>query len=298
LLIVAGALVTSHDAGLAVPDWPLSFGKLFPNMTGNVFWEHGHRMFAGTVIILVIILNLWLRRREDRDYVRRLGLVALGAVAAQALLGGLTVVLWLPLAISAAHATLAQLFFCTLVSLSALTAPGWGKPRAQVEEKGKLPLRYLCVAAAAGLLIQLVLGATLRHSATWDKPLPTSLLVTHIVGAVLVTLLLGSTIVTTLGRHRGETYLTRPALVAVALLVGQLCLGLAAYQTRLWSPSAPQPLNPMIGITVAHVACGALVFAATIVLALRAFRVLRAERAESVPDYARLGAAPNWRTEN
>jgi cytochrome c oxidase assembly protein subunit 15 len=294
LLIVAGALVTSHDAGLAVPDWPLSFGKLFPNMTGNVFWEHGHRMFAGTVIILVIILNVWLRRREDRAYVRRLGLVAFGAVAAQALLGGLTVVLWLPLAISAAHATLAQLFFCTLVSLSVLTAPGWSKPRAEVEEKGKLPLRYLCVAAAAGLLIQLVLGATLRHSATWDKPLPTSLLVTHIVGAVLVALLLGATIVTTLTRHRGETYLTRPALVAAALLVGQLCLGLAAYQTRLWSPSAPQPRNPMVGITVAHVACGALVFAATIVLALRAFRVLRAERAETVPEYAQLGTAPDW----
>ena len=294
LLIVAGALVTSHDAGLATNDWPLSNGQVFPEMVGNLFWEHGHRMVATSVGILVIILNLWLWRREKRAWVRKLGLVALGAVVAQGLLGGLTVKLMLPLAVSSAHATLAQLFFCTMVSLSVFTAPGWSKPRAGVAEKGKPPLRYLCVAAAAGILIQLVLGATLRHSATWDKPLPTSLLVTHLSGAVMVTLLLGATVGTTLGRHRGERYLTRPALVAAALLAGQLCLGLAAYLTRLWSPSAPQPRNPMVGITVAHVACGALVFAATIVLALRAFRVLRAEHAETVPDYARLGTAPDW----
>src|ERR1044071_8876747 len=128
-LIVAGALVTSHDAGLAVPDWPLSFGKLMPKMVGNVFWEHGHRMVATTVGILVIILNIWLWRREERAWVRKLGLVALCAVIAQGLLGGLTVVLMLPLAVSSAHATLAQLFFCTMGSLSVFTAPGGREPR-------------------------------------------------------------------------------------------------------------------------------------------------------------------------
>ncbi len=291
-LIVAGALVTSHDAGLATKDWPLSNGQVFPEMVGNLFWEHGHRMVATSVGILVIILNIWLWRREKRAWVRRLGLVALAAVIAQGLLGGLTVKLMLPLAVSSAHATLAQLFFCTMVSLSVFTAPGWAEPRAALEENGKLSLRYLCVAAAAGILIQLVLGATLRHSATWDQHLPVSLLVTHLAGAVVVTLLLGSTIVTTLRRHRGETYLTKPALAAAALLVGQLFLGLAAYMTRLWSPSAPQPRNPMVGITVAHVACGALVFAATIVLTLRAFRVLKGERAAE-PDYVPLGAG-SW----
>ena len=291
-LIVAGALVTSHDAGLAVPDWPLSFGKLMPKMVGNVFWEHGHRMVATSVGILVIILNIWLWRREDRAWVRRLGLVALAAVVAQGLLGGLTVVLMLPLAVSSAHATLAQLFFCTMVSLSVFTAPGWRAPRPASEEKGRLPLRYLCVAAAAAILIQLVLGATLRHSATWDKHLPTSLLLTHLAGALMVTLLLGSTIVTTLSRHRGKTYLTRPALIAAGLLVVQLSLGLAAYLARLASPSAPQPRNPMVGITVAHVACGALVFAATIVLTLRAYRVLRGERA-AAPDYVPLRVEAN-----
>ena len=291
-LIVAGALVTSHDAGLATNDWPLSNGQVFPEMVGNLFWEHGHRMVATSVGILVIILNIWLWRREKRAWVRRLGLVALAAVIAQGLLGGLTVKLMLPLAVSSAHATLAQLFFCTMVSLSVFTAPGWSEPRAALEENGKLSLRYLCVATAAAILIQLVLGATLRHSATWDQHLPINLLVTHLAGALMVTLLLGSTIVTTLRRHRGETYLTRPAQIAATFLIAQLFLGLAAYMTRLASPSAPQPRNPMVGITVAHVACGALVFAATIVLTLRAFRVLRVARADA-PDYVPLSAG-SW----
>lgn len=291
-LIVAGALVTSHDAGLATNDWPLSNGQVFPDMVGNLFWEHGHRMVATSVGILVIILNIWLWRREKRAWVRRLGLVALAAVIAQGLLGGLTVKLMLPLAVSSAHATLAQLFFCTMVSLSVFTAPGWSEPRAALEENGKWSLRYLCVATAAAILVQLVLGATLRHSATWDQHLPVNLLVTHLAGALMVTLLLGSTIVTTLRRHRGESYLVRPAQIAATFLVAQLFLGLAAYMTRLWSPSAPQPRNPMVGITVAHVACGALVFAATIVLTLRAFRVLRGERADA-PDYVPLSAG-SW----
>jgi heme a synthase len=275
LLILAGALVTSHDAGLAVPDWPLSFGKVFPEMQGNVFWEHGHRLIAASVGVLIIILNILLWRQEKRSWVRKLGLVALGAVVAQGVLGGLTVIFWLPLAISAAHATLAQLLFCTLVSLSVFTAPGWEEKRAKIEDQGSTSLRLVCVASAAVILVQLVLGATLRHSATWDQYLPTGLLLTHIAGAFAVTMLLGFTIITTLRRHPSETYLTKPAKIAAGLLFLQLCLGFAAYLTRQASPAGPQPRNPMVAITVAHVACGALVFATTIVLALRSFRVLK-----------------------
>ena len=289
LLIVAGALVTSHDAGLAVPDWPLSFGKVFPEMTGNVFWEHGHRLIAASVGILIIVLNVLLWRYEKRGWVRRLGFVALGAVIAQGLLGGLTVIFWLPLAISAAHASLAQLLFCTLVSLSVFTSPAWNEPRAKIEEREGTPLRFVCVASAVTILIQLVLGATLRHSATWDKYLPAGLLLTHIAGAFAVTMLLGYTIIATHRRHARETYLTKPARIAATLLVVQLCLGLAAYLTRQASPNAPQPRNPMVGITVAHVACGALVFAATIVLTLRSFRILKTS-SETAKGYQKLSA--------
>jgi cytochrome c oxidase assembly protein subunit 15 len=273
-LIIAGALVTSNDAGLATPDWPLSNGQVFPKMVGNLFWEHGHRMVATTVGMLTIVLTLWILWKEKRAWVRKLGLFALIAVIAQGLLGGLTVKLMLPLAVSTAHATLAQLFFCTTVSLAVFTSRSWMEARSIEQEKGTLPLRYLCTAALVTIFLQLVIGATLRHSATWDEHLPTQLILAHIGGAVAVTIALGSASITTLLRYKDEKFLTRPAVVALSLLAVQLCLGVAAFMTRLASPSDPQPLNPMIAITVAHVACGALVFVSTIVLTLRTYRVL------------------------
>ncbi len=282
-LIIAGANVTSHDAGLAVPDWPLSFGKLFPKMVGNVFWEHGHRMIATAVGLLTIVLAVYLQIREPRRWVRRLGWIALAGVIAQGLLGGLTVRMNLPLAVSAAHATLAQLFFLTTVSIAVFTSPGWIAPPSSVNERGEgVSIRSLSVVALSAILVQLVLGATLRHSATWDQDLPRSLLLAHVGGAICVTLILGATVVTALVRYRSEKYLAKPALVAAVLLLVQLGLGLAAYITRTASPFDPQPLTPMVAVTVAHVAGGALVFASAIVFTLRAFRVVHAEQNDYV----------------
>ena len=245
-------------------------------MVGNLFWEHGHRLVATTVGLLTIVLTIYILSKEKRSWVRKLGIFALLAVIAQGLLGGLTVKLMLPLAVSSAHATLAQLFFCTTVSLAVFTSRSWTEARAWHEEKENPPLRYLCTAALVTIFLQLILGATLRHSATWDQRLPTELILAHLGGAFAVTLTLGSAAVSVLRRYRGETFLTRPATIALVLLVVQLFLGLAAYLTRAASPNDPQPLNPMIGVTVAHVACGALVFATTIVLTLRTYRVLPA----------------------
>jgi cytochrome c oxidase assembly protein subunit 15 len=282
-LIIAGASVTSHDAGLATSDWPLSNGQFFPKMVGNLFWEHGHRLVATSVGLLTIVLAIYLQIRERRPWVKCLGWIALAGIIAQGLLGGLTVKMNLPLAVSAAHATLAQLFFLTTVSLAVFTSRTWITPASTVSDDGEgVSIRALCVVALAVILAQLVLGATLRHSATWDQPLPTGLLLAHIGGAVIVTLVLGATVFTVLMRHRGEKYLARPARIGAGLLVVQLLLGFAAYITRAASPSDPQPLNPMIAVTVAHVACGALVFATTIILTLRVFKVLRADREEYV----------------
>ena len=111
LLIIAGALVTGNDAGLSVPDWPTSFGTFrMPRMVGGVKFEHGHRMIAGTVGILTIILALWLWRVESRRWLRWVAFGSVMAVFAQALLGGITVLFYLPVAISTAHATLGQIF--------------------------------------------------------------------------------------------------------------------------------------------------------------------------------------------
>jgi heme A synthase len=181
--------------------------------------------------------------------------------------------------VSAAHATLAQLFFLTTVSIAVFTSRSWtnAEPRIFEADNG-VSSRSLCIASLGLILVQLVLGATLRHSATWDQLLPTGLLVAHITGAIVVTLALGLTASAVLLRHREDKFLTRPAMIALGLLFVQLALGIAAYITRARSPFGPQPLNPMIAVTVAHVACGALVFAATILLTLRVFRVFRVEK--------------------
>jgi cytochrome c oxidase assembly protein subunit 15 len=253
-------------------------------MVGNLFWEHGHRMVATTVGLLTIVLTIYILAKEKRSWVRRLGGFALVAVIAQGLLGGLTVKLMLPLAVSAAHATLAQLFFCTTVSLAVFTSRSWMEaPAILPEPKETVPLRYLCTAALATIFLQLIIGATLRHSATWDQHLPTQLILAHTGGALAVVIALGSAALTVLRRHNGQNLLTRPATLALMLLIIQLFLGVAAYFTRLHSPNDPQPLNPMVGITVAHVACGALVFATTIVLTLRVFKVLHGPVLRVVP---------------
>src|SRR2546422_4252942 len=156
-LIIAGANVTSHDAGLATSDWPLSNGQVFPRMVGNLFWEHGHRLIAATVGLLTIALAIYLQIRERRSWVKRLGWLALVGVIAQGLLGGLTVKMNLPLAVSAAHATLAQLFFLTTVSLAVFTSRSWIAPGVSInEEQGTVSLRALCVGALAAILAQLV----------------------------------------------------------------------------------------------------------------------------------------------
>ena len=278
-LIIAGALVTSNDAGLATSDWPLSNGQFLPPMVGNMFYEHGHRMIATTVGLLTIGLAIYIRFSDKRFWIWRLGFFALFAVIVQGILGGLTVKMMLPLGVSAAHATLAQLFFCTTVSLAVFTSRSWIEARPLREEQASTPLRHMCTIALVMILVQLVLGASLRHSAKWDQHLPVQLIVAHIVGAFAVTVALGGTAWSVLRRHPGVTFLTRPATIALVLLVVQLFLGVASYLTRLGSPGDPQPLHPMIGITVAHVACGALLFATTIVLTLRTYRVLPASEA-------------------
>ena len=112
LLLIAGALVTGNEAGLSVPDWPLSYGSLTPPMIGGIFYEHGHRMIASFVGLLTVILAFWIWKQEKRKPVRIVAFSALGAVIAQGVLGGLTVLLFLPAPVSVMHACLAQTFFC------------------------------------------------------------------------------------------------------------------------------------------------------------------------------------------
>lgn len=260
LLIIAGALVTSNDAGLSVPDWPLSYGQLMPPMIGGIFYEHGHRMIASFVGMLTIVLAVWLWRIEKRGWVKKLGLAALAAVIAQGVLGGLTVIFLLPTAVSVGHACLAQLFFSIVVSLALVTSPGWrrgflGSPAA---DEGSPPLRTLCLAANGAIFAQLMLGAAFRHKGFGIVP--------HLVGAAIVAVLVVWVIARVVSSFAGQARLFRWALTLNALVMLQLVLGSAAYWIRLLTADYPQPLLPMVALTVAHVALGALILASSVVL--------------------------------
>lgn len=194
-LIVAGALVTSNDAGLSVPDWPLSYGKLMPPMIGGIFYEHGHRMVATAVGLLTIGLVIWLFRSEPRRWVRHLGVAGLTAVVLQGFLGGITVLLYLPPVISIAHASLAQFFFCCAVGLAVFTSPRWKKAGGLAESprSDDLPVFHLAAATTIAVYVQLILGAAIRHSLLGVMP--------HVFAAGVVATLGFTTTVRVLKRH-------------------------------------------------------------------------------------------------
>ena len=167
MLIIAGALVTSNDAGLSVPDWPTSFGSLYkiPHLVGGVKFEHTHRMIAQFVGFLSIILAVWTWRADPRRWMKYLGASALGLVIAQGILGGLTVLFFLPPAISSAHAALAQTFFCVAVLIALFTGRRLDRRNSPARESTtrRPTLLTLALLSILVLYVQLILGAMFRH---------------------------------------------------------------------------------------------------------------------------------------
>ncbi len=170
ILIIAGGLVTSTQSGLSVPDWPNTYGHFmfaFPlnQMVGGIVFEHTHRMIASVVGLLTVILAIWMWRTESRRWVRNLALAALGAVIAQGVLGGLTVLFLLPTALSVAHATLAQSYFAMVVLIAMATSRWWhsaGRPA--ILTAPRRPVTGLAIVTTSAILIQLIIGAWMRHS--------------------------------------------------------------------------------------------------------------------------------------
>ncbi len=287
LLIIAGALVTSNDAGLAVPDWPTSFnhwpityGYFTVPMTGGILWEHGHRILAQVIGLCTIILAVWTSKVDRRPWMRKLGWAALATVIVQGILGGITVLKFLPPSVSSAHATLAQTFFCLVVAIWLFTGRTWvQEPRMKLPTK-RPSLPWVATSAVACLYAQLILGAAFRHHGI--KLLP------HIISAAVVTFVLLWTVVRVLSEYSLVPQLRRPALMLLTLLMVQLALGFGAWLTRVeWGRDAPQPLMPMVYTTVAHVAVGALLLATAVVIAIQAWRHVAIPTAERVPSHAR-----------
>ena len=294
-LIFAGAMVSSTGSGLAVPDWPLSYGMVFPPMVGGIFYEHGHRMVATFVGILTTVLAIWLWRREERLWLRGLGVAALAAIVLQGLLGGLTVLYLLPTWISVSHACLAQAFFCLTVGIALFTSAGWRTADEPLPETGGVPLSWLAAAGTTAVFVQLVIGALMRHTGSGlaipDFPLSFGRLIppfseltvdatdpfpisidtyrtrvaihfAHRAWAVVVSGVLVWAAYRVLRGHRARTELTRPSVALLALLFVQLALGALV----IWT-------GKDVAITTLHVVVGAAVLATSLVLTLRIWRM-------------------------
>jgi heme a synthase len=266
LLLIAGALVTSNQAGLSIPDWPLAYGSVFPPMVGNIRWEWSHRLAAGTVSILTVILAGWIWIRESRQWVRILGIIAFLLIVAQALLGRFTVKTFLDPPVSAAHATLAEIFFMTTVALAVFTSSWWTSDITPLRDEESPKLLTLTTWTSAIILVQIVLGAAFRHNAFGIIP--------HLIGAVVVTVMVFWVVLSVAMRFRKVKALRTPARYLEILLGLQLILGGIAYWAVESAKNAIQPTPSYVVITVAHVAVGALTFAASVYLTLRCFRFL------------------------
>jgi cytochrome c oxidase assembly protein subunit 15 len=298
LLVLAGSLVTSTGSGLAVPDWPTTYGSnmfTFPpsKWVGGIFYEHGHRLIASGVGLLTIVLAVWLWLVEPRRWMKRLGVTALGAVILQGILGGLTVLFFLPAAISTAHAGLAEIFFCLTVAIALFTSPGWLRRDDWPDDDR---LRRVSLTTTALIYVQILLGATMRHTeaglAIPDFPLMFGGLVpdhwdsriaihfAHRVGAMVVAGFIVATAGYILRHHRTRTALTIPARTLVALAAIQITLG-------GWTVLSGRA----VWINSLHVVGGALVLATSLVVTLRAWRVkFDAERVGLKADATTVGS--------
>ena len=294
-LIFAGAMVTSTDSGLAVPDWPLSYGMLMPPMVGGIFYEHGHRMIATAVGFLTLVQALWLHYREPKKFVRVLGWIALAAVIVQGILGGLTVRFLLPTAISVSHASLAELFFCMNVSIAFFTSRFFTsiQDRNQPDEH-----RTLATCLWAAVFIQIVIGALMRHLnagflvpdfpksfGKWIPPIDSLGIATnfaHRAWGITIAILVVA--LAPLFLRRGGA-LAKFYSALLVLMLSQIVLAAASIFMVPSHPNLePARTNHAI-VTSLHVMNGAAIFAITLLVALIAHstesRIVKEESVEA-----------------
>jgi cytochrome c oxidase assembly protein subunit 15 len=268
LLIIAGGLVTSRDAGLAVPDWPLSYGTLNPPRwyaIENVRTEHGHRLIAGCVALLTVVVAWRARRLESRRSVRRLAFAAVAAVLAQALLGGLRV-LALSVDLAMVHGWLAQMFLCIAVSLAVTTSRSW-PPKAQ---DAPLSSHVAAVAAVILVIAQLVVGIFIRHAGVAVRPLATSpLFYVHVLGAMAV-LATAVLMASSASARSASPYIAQRTRLLVGLIATQIVLGLATWIATEPSATGRSATALEAWLPTLHVATGAGVLATAWSIALHA----------------------------
>lgn len=236
LLLLVGGTVNPTGSSLACPDWPLCFGSLFPAMKDGVEYEHTHRLVATLVGLMTTILALWIWRSRETDAgLKRLGFLALGLVIAQGVLGGITVLLKLPMLVSVSHLALSMVFFLLLLYLARRLSP-------RAAATGEAAPRGLVRLALAGVFVQILLGALVRHTRSgrachddwllcagqlWPEFHPGQLQMVHrLVGLVVVALVVAAAFSVLRGsRAEGRPAVRAAAIAAPLIALAQVVLG-------------------------------------------------------------------------
>src|SRR5271154_185368 len=268
-LFVAGALVTSQDAALSVPDWPSTFGTLLPSwmqLNGGAFFEHSHRVIAGVMGVLTLILAIAIWVKEERVWLRWFAAIAVGGVVVQAILGGQVVIqllhYWLPVI----HACFAEIVFAAVLSIAVFTSRWWVSERPQLRDSGSPSMRTVATVNAEMIFLQVILGAGFRHQYLPIWPNMAGALVG--LGVVIWTAIV-------LRRRFGNSRELSTARVLLHAIVGtQILLGLAAYWSRLTTAEAAQPMPVMVWLTVIHTVFGAILFAFSVLIVLLCYRLI------------------------
>jgi heme a synthase len=293
LLLFAGGMVTSTNSGLAVPDWPTTFGQnmfTFPPsmMKGGIFYEHGHRLFASLVGLLTVGLCLSFWIADGRRWIKGAGTFGLLLVVVQGVLGGMTVRYKLPMPVSTAHACTAELFFALTVFLSFATSRAWLNARPEGFRLAA-PGQTVSLVFLLAVFLQILVGAMLRHSSAglaiptfplafgafvppfWNLGIAMHFLHSRVGAAILV--LLGLSLI---GRVMSSRH-ARAVKAVAGILAGALLLQCLLGMGVIWTGKAPVP-------TTFHLSGGALVFASALLLFLMIYRLGRPHAAGSAPE--------------
>ena len=296
ILVSWGGVVTTMEAGLAVPDWPSSFGSLDPFTTGyndpdnpDVRWwnvpdilaEHGHRLLGALVGLWIVGLALWTWIADPRKWMHWLAVTAVGLVILEGILGGLRVV-WVSIDLAVVHAMVAQLVFSTATALTLFTSRKWIEshpliPPAPLSKSIASPanqvadpvLRRLAVLTAIAVFVQILLGALLRHQ---GSGVDLAFILVHVTGSVIVFSLILATSIRIRTYFASNLMLSRGGWIMIACLIAQVILGMFVLMIILYDASHAQRSLAQIIFASTHLAVGTILMASVVAVMLCSLR--------------------------
>ena len=296
-LLWVGGLVTTTQSGMAVPDWPNTYGYnlfLYPWTTWifgpwDLMVEHGHRLLGALAGMLTIALCVSIWIVDSRRSVRWLSVAALVAVIGQGTLGGLRV--WFDdRLVAMIHGCFGPAFFALCVGIAVLTSRKWLSEERPVGHQQGAKLQRLAMLTTLLAYVQLVLGALMRHVPVGADPSVFSAALSfHLLMAVVLLVHVGLVLLRVVRRHGGEAALRRPAVALAVLMCLQLVLGSATWVVNYgwpywldgyaWAAAYRVETNSFVQthVTTAHVAAGSLILVTSLIVAMRSWRLLAAE---------------------